>query len=60
MYFDQSLGDSSNSGSESVTYTDKVASFTPSASTKRSLNRSSKLSVGSEDHEEDSIWSSRD
>ena len=49
------LGDSSNSGSKSVTYADKVASYTPSATTKSasfSLSRSSKLSVGSEDREE--------
>ena len=52
------LGDSSNSGSESVTYADKVASYAPSATTKSarsSLCRSSKLSVGSEDREENLI-----
>ena len=49
------LEDSSISGSESVTYADKVASYTSSASTKSarsSLSRSFKHSMGSEDRED--------
>ena len=49
------LGHSSISGSESVTYADKVASYTSSASTKSarsSLSRSFKHSMGSEDRED--------